>query len=234
MALDSYQDVSPVQTLIFLNTVRYQLTTAGLAYHFLPCANPDLWAGAFAYAGLTRLTETDYEVDGKTYGVYGHDWRVEPPAAWLTMLAEREVAAPGKTPPPPVESLIVLSETEFAAALREALRDFAQPDLMQANPLLRSRLVVDRSGPQAELLARVNTLRSIIQSTAEAWQVTPRDAKLYRALYHTYFKPAPTQERAAEILDVPFSTFRRHLTAGVARLTEGLWQRELGSLDTAT
>ncbi|MDE3089364.1 MAG: ATP-binding protein, partial [Chloroflexota bacterium] len=59
MAHDTYQAVSSVQTLIFLNTVRYQLSTPGLAYHFLPCANPEMWAGAFAYANLTRLNEID-------------------------------------------------------------------------------------------------------------------------------------------------------------------------------
>jgi hypothetical protein len=33
--------------------------------------------------------------------------------------------------------------------------------------------------------------------------------------------------RAAELLDLPMSTFRRRLTAGVRRLTELLWQHEL-------
>jgi hypothetical protein len=58
-------------------------------------------------------------------------------------------------------------------------------------------------------------------------QATPRDVKSYRALYHTYINPGPTQEQVADLLDVPFSTFRRHLKTGVARLAELLWQREL-------
>ncbi|HEX7588747.1 MAG TPA: ATP-binding protein, partial [Anaerolineae bacterium] len=107
MAHDTYQDVSAVQTLVFLNTVRYQLTTPGLAYHFFPTANPEAWAGAFAYANLARLNEVDYTVGGKTYGVYGHDWRVEPPLAWLQLLAEREVAGGQPTAPPaPVRQII--------------------------------------------------------------------------------------------------------------------------------
>ena len=229
MAHDTYQDVSPVQTLIFLNTVRYQLTTAGLVYHFLPCANPDIWAGAFAYANLTRLTELDYEVGGKRYGVYGHDWRSEPPLAWLELLAEREVAGgPAVALPAPPLPLIVLSEAEFAEAVRDALRDFTRLDQLAANPLIQSRLVLDRAGRTAEARQRAVALQALIRSVMEALQSSPREAKLYRAVYHTYLQPAPTQEQAAELLDLPFSTYRRHLRSGVQRITVMLWQQEIG------
>ncbi len=70
-----------------------------------------------------------------------------------------------------------------------------------------------------------------MQEAVESLQKTPRDAKLYRALYHTYLQPAPTQEQAAELLDLPFSTFRRHLKAGIIRVAQSLWQKELGGLD---
>jgi hypothetical protein len=230
MAHDSYQVVSSVQTLIFLNTVHYQLTTPGLAYHFLPCAHPDVWAGAFAYANLTRLPETDYEIGGKTYGVFGHDWRAEPPLAWLQMLAEREVAPGPVAPPAPPPPLVVLSEAEFAEAVLDVLRHFTHPDQLHDNALLRSRLVTDCAGVQAAQDKRIAALVSLVQEAADALQHSPREAKLYRALYHTYLRPAPTQEQAAEILDLPFSTFRRHLKAGLAHVTDILWQKEIGSL----
>jgi len=38
-----------------------------------------------------------------------------------------------------------------------------------------------------------------------------------------------TQEHVAELLDLPFSTYRRHLKAGVARVADALWSREIGS-----
>jgi hypothetical protein len=41
-------------------------------------------------------------------------------------------------------------------------------------------------------------------------------------------RPAPTQEVAAERLGIPFSTFRRHLTKGVKRVVDWMWQRETG------
>jgi hypothetical protein len=230
MARDTYQDVSPVQTLIFLNTVRYQLTTPGLAYHFLPCAKPEMWAGAFAYANLTRLPEIDYTIDGKRYGVYGHDWRIEPPLAWLQLLAEREVAVGAEPPPPPRPSqqIVVLSQDEFSTAVRDALRDVLRPDLLHKNPLLQSRIIAQRISPNASAPERVSALQALLTETIQELQVTPRDAKLYRALYHTYLQPAITQEQAAEKLDLPFSTYRRHLKEGIDQVTETLWQHELG------
>jgi DNA-directed RNA polymerase specialized sigma24 family protein len=70
-----------------------------------------------------------------------------------------------------------------------------------------------------------------LREAADTLQAVPRQAKWYRALYHTYFQPAPSQEKAAELLDVPFSTFRRHLQSGIARMTEILWHWESGGLE---
>lgn len=229
MARDTYQDVSPVQTLIFLNTVRYQLATPGLAYHFLPCANPDMWAGAFAYANLTRLNEIDYTVDEKRHGVYGHDWRIEPPLAWLQLLAEREVAGGAPVQPlSPSQQIVVLSQEEFTHAVRDALRDLPMVETLRKNPLLQSRIVAQRVSANASTHERALALQTLLKETAKSLETTPRDAKLYRALFHTYLQPAPTQEQAAEKLDLPFSTYRRHLKEGIDRIVETLWQQEIG------
>jgi hypothetical protein len=50
--------------------------------------------------------------------------------------------------------------------------------------------------------------------------------KLQRALYHTYLEPAGSQDQVAELLDLPFSTYRDHLKAGIQLVGEILWQRE--------
>ena len=230
MAQDCYQAVSPIQSLIFVNMVRHYLTTPGLAFTFIPCAEPDFWAPMFAYADLARLLECDFEVGGRRYGVYGHDWRAMPPMAWLALLGEREVAAGPQGAPPPQasEPLVVLSQDEFGQAVRDALRDFARPDLLRASPLLRARLVVEQRGSQTAPAERVAVLQALLREGVEALQASARDAKLYRAVYHTYLQPLATQEKVAEKLDLPFSTYRRHLKAGVARLTDGLWAREIG------
>lgn len=229
MAAESYQAVSPVQSLIFVNIVRHYLATPGLAYSLFAVADPDFWAMVLGYADLQRLTEADFEVGGRRYGVYGHDWRARPPLAWLALLAEREVAAQPQAdaPPEPAPALVVLSRPGFEAAVQEALRFYARPDRLAGNPLLRARLVVAEDINAGEG-ARIERLRQRIQSAAELLRASSRDEKLYRALDRTYFHPAPTQEAAAEILDLPFSTYRRHLKAGMSEISEILWQWEIG------
>ncbi|MEW5959649.1 MAG: ATP-binding protein, partial [Chloroflexota bacterium] len=174
-----------------------------------------------------------FTVGGRRYGVYGHDWRTVPPLAWLELLAQRETSLNHSSSgaQPPATPLVVLSQPDFAAAVRQALHELrtGQVQALQGNPLLRSRLVGEQAGANADETGRAVTLQKSIRAAAERLQATPRQEKLYKALYHTYFFPAPTQEQAAELLDLPFSTFRRHLKAGVDYLTEMLWQQELGT-----
>jgi len=226
---DSYQAVSPIQSLIFLSGVRHYLTTPGLAFTFFACAEPDFWMLAFTYADFKRIPEADFEIGGRRYGACGHDWRATPPMAWLALLAERETATGivSTTPPKIAEPLLVLSQPDFELAVRNALRDIVRPDVLHHNPLLRSRLIVQRTGLEAGEAERVTTLQALLKEAIGSLQAAPRDLKLYRALYHTYLQPAPSQEKAAELLDLPFSTFRRHLQSGVAQIVSMLWQQEI-------
>ncbi len=228
MAEETYQFVSSVQSLIFLAVVKYYLTTPRLAFTFFSCANPDFWAPMLGYANLVRRLEADFSVGNRRFGVYSHDWRTEPPARWLSILADREVGIPVENKPAPADPVIVLSAAEFSGAIRQALQDFTRPNLLAANPLLRSHLVTERLGPDPKPADRAEALRALLRDTAAKLQSNPRDEKLFRALDHTYFHPTATQEVAAEQLDLPFSTYRRHLTAGIQRLTEMLWQQEIG------
>jgi hypothetical protein len=225
MARDTYQAVSPTQSLIFVTAVRYYLTTPGLVFTFFPSADTEFWAPMFTYADINRLDEVDFEVGGRRYGVYGHNWRTMPPSAWLALMAEREIGLAPQQPAAAPEPLVVLSEPEFAAAVQEALRNYARPDSLRDSPLLHSRLVIESAGASAGSRERITALQSLIKRAAESLQATPREAKFYRALYHTYLQPAPTQEQAAELLDLPFSTYRRHLKSGIERVVEILWQK---------
>lgn len=229
MARETYQEVSTVQTAILLSMVRYQLTAPALAYHFLPCAKPEVWEGAFTYANLKRLPGVDYTVGGKAYGVYVHDWRLEPSLSWLALLAEREVSAQPQTITLPVTvPLVMLSEPDFQMAVRAALHDYARTDVLLRSPLLQSRLVAQRAGAATSLAQRVPILQDLLKEAIESLAQSPRDSKLYRAVLHTYQSPAPTQEMAAEMLNLPFSTYRRHLKSGLDRVVESLWHREIG------
>jgi hypothetical protein len=227
MAGDTYQGISPIQSLIFIQVAKHYLTTPGLAFTFFPCADPDFWTAILSYAELIRMHDADFEVGGKRHGIYGHDWHAMTPAVWIARLAEKEVGAvPQAASPSTVEPLIFLSRDDFSSAVKQALHDFARPGGLTGNPLLRSRLVSDAAGKGSR--ERSEVLISKIKQATEALRVHPRDEKLFRALDHTYFHPAPTQEAAAELLDLPFSTYRRHLTSGIQRLTEILWREEVG------
>jgi hypothetical protein len=226
MARESYQSVSSVQSRIFLNMVQHYLTTPGLAYTFIPTADPEFWTAMFTFADLHRLPNADFTVGNSLYGVYGHDWRAMPPITWLNLMGERELSAIPTTAETPQIPLLVLSESKFAAAVKDALRDYTNPIALQTNPLLQSRIVVDNlDGTIGE---RVEKLQELLRETAASLKRTPRYNKWFRVVHHTFFQPAPTQEKAAELLDLPFSTYRRHLRSGIAAITEQLWQKELG------
>jgi hypothetical protein len=231
MARDSYQDVSGLQSLIFGRAAQQYLTTPGLAFSFFPTAQPAFWEPMFSHVDLPRLPDADFTVGGHSYGVFSHDWRTTPPFAWLELLGEREIATEERSAPTsPATTAIVLSEPDFAEAVRAALRDLSRPVALRDNPLLRSRLVIERSGGKARPADRVSTLQQLLREAIDSLEQSPRDAKLRRALHHTYVDPAPTQEQAAEILDVPFSTYRRHLAGAVARVVDYLWKQEIGEL----
>jgi hypothetical protein len=232
---ESYQEMSPVQSRIYLVCLQYYLTTPGLVFTFFACSDPDFWLPIFTYADLSRLVEADFTVGGRTYGVYGHDWRLMPPTAWLELMAEREIAmglvdTPTTAPTTAPSPVLVLSQPDFAEAVRDALKSYTRSNDLQENPLLRSRLVLERTHGDVPMTERVSMLQNLIKEATERLQASPRQAKLYRALYHTYLKPAATQELAAELLDVPFSTYRRHLKAGVDEVVAYLWHQELASI----
>jgi hypothetical protein len=232
MARESYQAVSEVQTLCFICAVQHHLSTPGLAFLFFPCADPEFWEPVFAYMGMKRIPAADFEVEGRRYGVHGHDWRVMPAVAWLSWMAEQEVSfepRPFSSMDWTLPHIRVLSRSEFDEAVREALRGFGRPEILQANPLLHTRLVLHRTGLDASLSDRIMALQDLMGKALAAWEKTPRDRKLYEALRVTYLHPAPTQEQAAERLNLPFSTYRRHLKHGIARLCQRLWEWEIGS-----
>ena len=226
MDAEAYQGVSATQSLVFARMVRHYLGTAHLAFSFLPCADPDFWAPIFAFADVHHLPEADFDVGGRRYGAFGHDWRAVPPAVWLDTLAARVPNVAPATAPPVRAPLLVLSAPAFAEAVQEALRDYGRPHRLSQSPLLRSRLVVERTGSEPEEPDSVAALRGLLREATDALDATPREAPYARAVRATYFEPAATQALTAEGLGVPFSTYRRHLTRGAERVAEALWRLE--------
>jgi len=154
-----------------------------------------------------RVADTDLGVNGSPMTVFARDTREPSP-----------IFDPVRATPEPA-STTTLSRTDFDEAVRDALRNIGRIATLQTSPLLTLRQVRERGGgPDA--------LRAVLTEAAALMRDHPRDVKQYRAVDRTYLRPAPTQERAAQLLGLPFTTYRRHLTQGVARIAETLWQRD--------
>jgi hypothetical protein len=215
---ERYQAPSPTLNATPVLTMQRYLTMPALSWDFLTLFEPDALNDYFAIADLPRVRGGDFIVAGRRYGLFAHDFRRVPVDEWLHVVTERALAQDVTAAPPAIAEPLVLSQPEFATAVRQALRDLNRVDLLARNRLCRTRLVADGSG---------ESLRALLSDAIGSLRDDPRDANRLRALDRTYLRPATTQEHAAEVLGVPFSTYRRHLTEGVQRVVANLWQREL-------
>jgi hypothetical protein len=144
--------------------------------------------------------------------------------ALVRLWTERALAQDPQLGAPSNEPGVALSRGQFSDAVRQALRDLHRPELLARNPLLRSRFVQARATGEQE---RRLVLERVLWEAAQTLRRHPRDDKLWRAVHRTYLRPAGTQEAAAEVLGVPFSTYRRHLSHGVQRIDQWLWDQDL-------
>jgi RecA/RadA recombinase len=193
--------------------------TEPLAWSFVGLIYPEHWGPFFDYLGFRRLVEVEY--GGWRYVMYGTDWRRFPVDAWLDLMAEREHS--GGTGPPPESALRPppLSRAAFGEAVRSALQHLGRPDRLAANPLVGTVLGADAGELRASVVAAVDRLAG-----------DPKGDQLRAVLNRTYIHAAPTQEAAAEVLGLPFSTYRRYLAKAVDEVTEVLWAMEIGTLST--
>lgn len=170
--------------------------------------------------------ETNFVRGTQQHELHEPDWRTLFPTRQKRLMPQESALSPLRDAPRLSECPLLFSQPEFANAVQEALRHFARPDLLYHTPLLRSRLVLEQAATSNHT-KRIEVLQDRIRDATELLQQSPRDAKLYRALHHTYLSPAATQEQAAEALDLPFSTYRRHLKSGMTRVAGILWQWEV-------
>jgi hypothetical protein len=170
---------------------------------------------------MRRMVQVD--LDDVRYVGYGWDRRRFPVGLLFELMARRELT--GEVGPPPADLLrpAPLSPGEFAKAVRPALVALAFPDRLGDSPLAASALVPPGHPNPAAGLA--GALRSAIAGLSDE----PGGAEHRRVLERTYLHAAPSQEAAAELLGLPFSTYRRHLARAHDRLTEVLWAVEIGS-----
>jgi hypothetical protein len=190
--------------------------TEPIAWSFIVSVDPEHWGPFFDYLGFRPLVEV--AVAGRPHVAYGMDWRRFPVDVWLDLMNEREHQ--GGTGPPPDSALRPppLSRAAFGDAVRSALHNLHRPDRLAACPLVGSGLGADAGEVRASIVAAVGRLAG-----------GPKGDQLRAVLNRTFVKAAPSQEAAAEVLGLPFSTYRRHLGRAVQQLTEVLWAVEIGA-----
>jgi hypothetical protein len=222
---EAYQAPSRSFNVVTMRSMQEWLGRPRLSWYYIVAADPEAMAPLMAYIHFDRAREAEFEVGGRIYGVFARDWRRVGGVEWLERMAERELGDDAPAPDSEREAgpELALSQPEFADAARRALRDLHRPGALATNPLVRTRVVRERG---AELPAP-SALGELLHEAVNALRADPRGAKLVRALECTYLRPAPTQEVAAELLGLPFSTYRGHLTRGLERVVDWLWQREL-------
>jgi hypothetical protein len=211
-----YRGTSPVMNLIRWRAVDWFLRSERMAWSFLAVRGDDPASGHHEYYDMHDLGDRARE-GAVEYLLAAHDWRAVPAQLWLDRLLS---SGARETPVRHEPELAVLSQEEFTDAIRKALRHLSKHGELAANPLTRTRLLAGRADP-------VRALRELLEESIRDLGRDPRAGKPHRALDVTYLRGAPTQEAAAERLGLSFTTYRRHLIAGIERLCEDLWRREL-------
>ncbi|GAA3097684.1 ATP-binding protein [Streptosporangium carneum] len=221
-ALPPYRGNSPVMDVIQWRVIGNCLRSERMAWSYVEIWQPNqAWVERLRHYGMRDISERPRPGDD-AYSLFVHDWRAVPAQAWLERMSRLLVAGPAGGPGAAPAKLAVLSQAEFAEAVRKALRRLPRRDALAASPLTRTRLIAERAG-QDPATALGDLLRQAIDDLRE----DPRSVKFHRALSVTFLRGTPTQELAAERLGLPFTTYRRHLTAGVEHVCADLWRREL-------
>lgn len=190
----------------------------------------DLGAGSRSWSALLQGWDfTEILSDGRRQGTdvtFAHDWRRIGVALWLERSAARELGE--DIDDEPGAQAATLPYEDFAGSVKQALRDLHRPSELLRNPLLGSGIARARRRADPEA-SPDRVLRGLMSDAAQVLKEDPRNQHLYRVLDRTYLRPAPSQEKAAEQLDLPFTTFRRYRDRAVASVSDWLWELDVDS-----
>ncbi|MEV2273784.1 AAA family ATPase [Nonomuraea africana] len=220
--LPSYRGNSPVMDLLQWRVIGNCLRSERMAWSYLAIRRPSPGrVHCFRYHDMHDLPGGP-QLQDETYTLFVHDWRAVPPRTWLERLNPSWAPDPHERTGVMAGRLVVLSQEEFAEAIRKALRHLSRMNVLAESPLARSRLVAEHAEQDP-----AKALRELVEQAIEALREDPRSVKFHRAIAATYLHGVPTQELAAQRLGLPFTTYRRHLVSGIERVCADLWHREL-------
>ena len=225
MGREHYQNVSGVQSAIFLAIVQYYFTP-GLAVSMLSCAHPGFWSQVLNYADLHQVNELDYEMNETPHGWYLHDWRERPPLAWLELMGKREINEEESPSTEVQASTHSLTEKQFTDAVHEALKFVDHPKKLIGNSLLQCRFVKENNELENSEINLALTLADKIKKAVSSLESSPKDEMLHRILFRSFINPVGSQEQTADFLYMSFSTYRRNLKKAVDRVADILWLEE--------
>ncbi|MCX2728240.1 ATP-binding protein [Thermomicrobium sp. 4228-Ro] len=162
--------------------------------------------------------------EGAALDIRCRAWNRQPVLDWLAHpvpCADNELAEP------------VLDRDRFAQAVARALRDFSRPERLRGNPLLTAGFIERKVGPGASEGQRIQVLRALLERAIRELGLRPQYRRWQAVAETAYLHPVESQERMAERLGIPFSTYRRYLKSATDWITDFLWQLEIGQSDSA-
>ena len=213
---------SPTYNAVTVLCGAYWFSTPSLSLDYIVKPRGGSFKPMMDYIDFHPVDDAEHRIGDTEMVVFEHDWREAPLAQWLDRMEALEAGAPVPPATDDAPGLVALDEAAFAKAVRAALQHLSAPDRLAANPLLASRVVRDTSGTDTPV-ALVQTLNDAFTALDDH----PRTERARRAVERTYLHGAVTQEAAAEVLGMAFSTYRRHLSKGIELLVGCLWQWEL-------
>jgi hypothetical protein len=177
-------------------------------YAYMPISSRMHAARGFAEAlGARHMPDLDVPIRDQTLECWLLDYG---PQGLLGMQRDLVYDEIGLKPPAYHQ---ITGDEEYAAAVRDALRDFRVPHSLAASPLAQGFTQEERA----------ESVRALIRRAAEeSFGDTPNERLLHDILVRGYIEPASSHEQAADELNVSRSTYFRRLKAAAERVAEHL------------
>ena len=211
MHAQHHQGVSAAINLTAMHVVTHLVTHPEAAWSVVYMADPAFWQPHFEGVHFVRTPQADFEVGGRHFGAFVHDWRAEPAAAW--MVGERRPMAFANDDGPLGAQRA--DSAAFIDAVRQALRDFHHTQALRDGALARA---LSAGGTACDPAM----LRQRLCKAIEELAAHPRDHKFHDAIWHTYIEPMHKQEQVAAELGIPFATYRYRLQQAIERVAVAL------------